>query len=81
MQVSRRTLLRNFILELVLYGVLVIAYFFLILQSIGVWLTELYYTNLNLYAVVALALIVVQGLFLEMVTSFLIERLGLERLE
>ncbi len=76
-----RRLLRNFLIELMIYAVLVVAYFLLVLRSIGGWLTYLYYTNLTIYAVTALVLIVVQGVFLEKVTTFLIERLGLERLE
>jgi len=44
-------------------------------------LTDLYYSNLRVYAIAALVLIVVQAVFLEWITSFLIERLGLERLE
>jgi uncharacterized membrane protein required for colicin V production len=76
-----RILLRNFIIELAVYGVLVVAYFLLVLQSIGDWLTSLYFNNLTTYAILALILIVVQAVILEKVTAFLIERLGLERLE
>ena len=76
-----RKLLRNFIIELAVYGVLVVVYFLVVLQSIGDWLTSLYYNNLTVYAILALMLIVVQAVILEKVTAFLIERLGLERLE
>lgn len=78
---ERRKLIRNFAIELLVYAALVIAYFLLVLQTLGDWLKELYTTNLTLYAVLALGLIIVQGVILEMVTTFLIERLGLERLE
>jgi hypothetical protein len=81
MQPDTRTLLRNFAIELIVYGIMVVAYFFLVLRTIGPWLTDLYYSNLRVYAIVALVLIVVQAVFLEWITSFLIERLGLERLE
>ena len=81
MDTDARRLIRNFLIELVLYALLVAIYFVLVLSTIGDWLTELYYENLNLYAFVALALIVTQAVVLEMVTTFLIERLGLERLE
>lgn len=81
MQPDTRTLLRNFAIELLVYGIMVVAYFFLVLRTIGPWLTDLYYSNLRVYAIVALVLIVVQAVFLEWITSFLIERLGLERLE
>jgi len=81
MQPDTRTLLRNFAIEILVYGIMVVAYFFLVLRTIGPWLTDLYYSNLRVYAIVALVLIVVQAVFLEWITSFLIERLGLERLE
>lgn len=81
METDTRRIIRNFLIELVLYGVLVVGYFLLVLRSIGGWLTALYYENLPLYAIAALVLIVVQAVVLEKVTTFLIERLGLERLE
>lgn len=81
MNPKTRRLLRNFLVELVVYGALVVIYFLVVLRTIGDWLTMLYEENLSLYAIVALVLIVVQGFVLELVTTFLIERLGLERLE
>jgi len=81
MEVDSRKLIKNFVIELVVYGVLVVGYFLLVLQSLGDWLTALYETNLAVYAVLALVLIVVQGVLLEKVTTFLVETLGLERLE
>ncbi|MGB3713852.1 MAG: hypothetical protein WA996_05410 [Candidatus Promineifilaceae bacterium] len=81
MQSNHKTLIRNFAIELIVYAILVIAYFFLVLRTLGPWLTGLYDNNLRVYAIVALVLIVVQAVILEAVTSFLIERLGLERLE
>lgn len=80
-QADVRTLIRNFAIEVLIYGVLVLGYFFLVLRYLGEPLEELYTSNLVVYAFVALALIVIQGVVLEFVTSFLINRLGLERLE
>ncbi len=76
-----KRLLRNFVIELVVYGVLVTVYFLVVLQTIGDWLKSLYENQLALYAFIGLGLIVIQGVVLEIVTTFLIERLGLERLE
>ena len=76
-----RTLLRNFVIEVLVYSVLVVAYFFLILRFLADPLKDLFDNNLVVYAFASLALIVVQGAVLEYVTSFLIDRLGLERLE
>ncbi len=81
MKGNPRSLLRNFILEMILYGVLVVAYFLAVLRFLGEPLMELYESSLPLYAVVALILIVAQGVVLEWVTSFLINLLGLERIE
>jgi hypothetical protein len=76
-----RTLIINFIIELVIYGILVVAYFFLVLRYLRIFLTDLYQNNLIAYAIIGLILIVVQAVVLEAVTSFLLDRLRLERLE
>jgi hypothetical protein len=76
-----RILLRNFAIEVVVYAGLVVGYFYLVLRLLGQPLKTLFTENLTLYAFVALGLIVAQGAVLEIVTTFLISRLGLERLE
>jgi hypothetical protein len=74
-------LVRNFAIEVFVYSLLIVSYFLLVLRFLGEPLNGLYTNNLVLYAFVALALIVIQAVALEWVTSFLIDRLGLERLE
>lgn len=81
MKGNPKSLVRNFILEMIVYGALVVIYFLVVLRFLGQPLTELYNSNLGYYAIVALALIVAQGVVLEWVTSFLLDFLGLERLE
>ncbi|MCA9990126.1 MAG: hypothetical protein H6666_00825 [Ardenticatenaceae bacterium] len=81
MKKDRKKLIRNFALELGLYALLVFGYFWTILQLLGDWLAQLYATNLPLYAVIALLLIVAQGVLLESVTTLLVRLLRLERLE
>lgn len=76
-----RTLIRNFAIEVLIYTALIVGYFFLVLRFLGKPLEQLYTNNLIMYAFVALALIVAQAAVLELITSFLINRLGLERLE
>ena len=76
-----RKLIVNFIIELVIYGILVVAYFYLVLRYLRLFLTDLYHDNLVVYAIIGLILIVVQAVVLEAVTSFLLDRLRLERLE
>lgn len=79
--IKKRALIRNFVVELAVYGILVLGYFMIVLRWLGLPLVEMFTDDLPLYAVAALALIVIQGVALEAVTSFLVERLGLERLE
>ena len=76
-----RKMIGNFAIELIIYALLVVAYFFLVLRLLGEPLNELYASNLTLYAVLALALIVVQAVVLESVTSFIMGLLGLDQLE
>jgi hypothetical protein len=78
---GKRAFIRNFLIEIVVYAVLVVGYFFLVLRLLGEYLKTLVEGNPSLYAFVALGLIVAQGALLEVVTSFLVSRLGLERWE
>lgn len=75
-----RDLIRNFLVELVVYGGLIAVYFFVALRYLGEPLAKLYAENLTLYAIVGLSLIIVQAVILEFVTSFLFDFLGIHRL-
>ena len=81
MQTKYKILLRNFLIELLVYTVLLVIYFWAVLRVLGQPLNQLFHLNPIVYAVATLLLIVVQGVFLEWVTTFLISRLGLEKLE
>jgi hypothetical protein len=81
MKTRHKILLRNFLIELILYALLLITYFWGVLRFLGEPLNRIFHLNPFVYAVVTLILIVAQGVFLEWVTSFLITRLGLEKLE
>jgi len=74
-------LVRNFIIELFVYGFLLVIYFFAVLQYLGGMLSNLYLNNTTLYAIVGLALIVTQAVVLEAVTSYLLRLLRLDSLE
>lgn len=76
-----RILIRNFLIELLVYALLVVGYFFLVLRLLAEPLQRLFGEDLIFYAVMALGLMVAQAVALEWVTSFLVDRLGLERLE
>jgi hypothetical protein len=77
----RRSLIRGFLIEILVYAVLVIAYFVLVLRFLADPLYGLFNSNLVVYAFVALGLIVAQGVVLEAITSFILHRLGLDKIE
>jgi hypothetical protein len=61
-----------FLIELVVYGVFVLAYYYLVLQYLGGWLKRLSDDDRPLYAFVALALIAAQGVLLQQLTGWLL---------
>jgi hypothetical protein len=71
--------IRSILIEVIVYGILVTLYAASILQFLSEPLADLYKENLTLYAWLALALIVIQGVVLEGLTSFLLDRLRLPR--
>jgi hypothetical protein len=74
-------LIRNFAIEMVVYGALLVGYFFLVLRLLAYPLEQLFSSSLVLYAILALVLIVAQAVLLELVTSFAMKLLGLDKLE
>jgi hypothetical protein len=74
-------LVRNFLIEMVIYAALVVGYFYLALRFLGNPLKHLFTNNLELYAFLALVLVVAQGVLLEALTSLIVNWLKLERLE
>ena len=65
--------LGSFLIELALYAVFVFAYFFLVLHFLGNWIKHLFDEHRTQYAIIALALIVFQGIALEMLTTALLK--------
>ena len=63
--------LRVFAIELAVYAVLVICYFFLVLNLLGNWLYHLEAQHRYIYAGVALLLIAGQAVVLDAVTTLL----------
>jgi hypothetical protein len=74
---SIRPLLRSLLIELSIYAPLVVIYFLVFLRFANEYLTQLYTQSSVLYAVVATAAIIGQGVMLEILTSWLIRRFGL----
>lgn len=71
-----RRLLSSMAGELVVYAIIVIAYFFVVLQFLGDLLTKLFKTDLSVYSVIAISLIVIQGVALEFLTGLLLRGFG-----
>ena len=67
--------LRAFLIELAVYALLVVAYFFLVLHFLGGWLYRLELQHRNTYAAVAILLIIAQAVVLESVTTLLLRLL------
>jgi hypothetical protein len=63
--------LRAFAIEMAVYAVLVICYFFLVLNLLGDWLYRLEAQHRYAYAGVALLLIIGQAVLLDTVTTLL----------
>lgn len=72
MKAEMSTTLRAFAIELVVYAMLVIGYFFLVLHYLSGWLQHLHLHHVKLYALVAIALIIGQAVVLESVTTWLL---------
>jgi hypothetical protein len=70
-----RPLWVTLLVEVVVYALLLVVYFLLVLRFLGEPLDALFRDNLLLYGIVALTLIVAQGVLLDFVTSFLVQRL------
>jgi len=64
--------LRAFLIELVIYAVLVVGYFFLVLHFLGEGLQQLEQNHRYSYAVVAILLMIGQAVVLQNVTTFLL---------
>ena len=67
--------MRALLIEVPVYAVLVVAYFFLVLHFLGDWLGREHTQHALLYAFTAVALIVGQAIVLEFVTTFLLRLL------
>lgn len=70
-----RVLIRNFIVEVLLYSILVVGYFLVVLRWLKEPLDQLFQNDLLTYAFLSLGLILAQSVALEFVTSFLLEQI------
>jgi hypothetical protein len=75
-----RQIIRNLLIEMAVYGVLLVGYFYIALRFLGEPLKNLFDQSLVFYAISGLILIVAQAVVLEFITSWLFDFLGLHRL-
>ena len=75
MKKEARGALKAFLVELVFYAALVVAYFFLVLHFLGEWLHQLETRHRYTYGGVAILLIIGQAVVLENVTTLLLRLL------
>jgi hypothetical protein len=73
-----RHFLRVFAVELIIYGALLVGFYFLVRHYLGQPLVSLFDSHLGAYAVVALVLIVFQGGALDWLTSLIVRLIGVE---
>jgi hypothetical protein len=66
---------RAMLVELPIYGLLVVGYFFLVLHFLADWLGNLHAHHTTLYAIVSIVLIIGQAVVLEWVTTMLLRLL------
>lgn len=72
-QKKERASLKPFIIELIIFTVLVVGYFLLVVALLPGRLKALFEQNKPLYAVVALGLIATQGVVLEIISAALLK--------
>lgn len=81
MKNQSKQFLRTFLVELILYAVLLVVYFSVIFPSLEEPINRLFYGNPYVYASAALLLVVIQSVLLEFGIGKLTERLNVGRPE
>ncbi len=76
-----RSLARKLLIELSIYLILLILYFLLVKMTLGDLMYRLFHENLGLYGLIGIGIIVFQGVVIEIFSSFLANRITMERFE
>lgn len=76
-----RSLARKLLVELSIYFVLLVICFFVMKISLEDLMQKLFHENLGLYGLIGLGLIIFQGVVVEIISSFLANRIIRDRLE
>ncbi len=67
-----RNWLTSFLIEALVYALLVVGYYLLVLHLMADWLFHLFKTSITKYTALALVLIIAQGVLLEFATRFIL---------
>ncbi len=76
---NTKMIIRNFIIEAVIYAVVLTAYFTVVLRRLNAPLTDMFHQSLPMYAAAGLLLIIVQSLFLNTLMERITKRLGFDK--
>ncbi len=63
---------RTFAFEFLIYGALLVAYFWLVLHYLSAWVKELFDHDLQLFAIMALVIMIGQTVCLEVVSALVV---------
>ena len=72
-------LIRNLMIEIIIYSILIFGYYLIVLRWLDDWLLSIFQSNLVVYAVTGLGLIVIQAALLDLITSFLMRYIKLDQ--
>jgi len=72
-------LIRNLMIEISIYSILIFGYYLIVLRWLDEWLLAIFQSNLVVYAVTGLGLIIIQAVLLDFVTSFLMRYIKLDQ--
>jgi hypothetical protein len=74
-----KILIRNLLIEIVIYAFLIYGYYLLVLRWLDDWLFDIFNSNLVYYAAAGLGMILIQAVLLDFVTSFLMKYIKLDQ--
>jgi hypothetical protein len=72
-------LVRNLLIEIIIYSVLILGYYLAVLRWLDDWLLSIFNSNLAVYSITGLGLIIAQAVLLDFVTLFLLRYIKLDQ--
>jgi len=74
-----KILIRNLLIEIIIYSVLILGYYLLVLQRLANWLFTIFNTNLVFYSFLGLGLVFIQAGLLYFANSLLMKYIKLDQ--